>query len=88
MALALLGPRRELMDGLVERLIREETIDGESFRQDVEAWGQAHPEVLLPLGPLQLDTPLPASLLTRQSSREANVQTAQVGVQTSILDGK
>jgi cell division protease FtsH len=42
-ALALLKPRRELMDVLVERLIQEETIDGESFRQEVEAWSQAHP---------------------------------------------
>ena len=51
MALAVLQPRRELMDHLVERLIREETIDGESFRQDVEAWQAAHPEVPLPPSP-------------------------------------
>ena len=37
-AIGLLAPRRELIDGLVERLIEEETIDGESFRHQVEAW--------------------------------------------------
>ncbi len=37
-AVALLRPRRALMDGLVERLIEEETIDGDSFRRQVEAW--------------------------------------------------
>jgi cell division protease FtsH len=34
----LLRPRRGLMDGLVERLIEEETIDGDRFRRQVEAW--------------------------------------------------
>jgi len=37
-AVELLRPRRALMDGLVERLIEEETIDGDSFRRQVEAW--------------------------------------------------
>ncbi len=37
-AIALLRPRRTLMDALVERLIEEETIEGESFRVQVEAW--------------------------------------------------
>jgi cell division protease FtsH len=37
-AVALLRPRRALMDALVERLIEEETIDGDSFRRQVEAW--------------------------------------------------
>jgi cell division protease FtsH len=37
-AVDLLRPRRPLMDALVERLIEEETIDGESFRRQVEAW--------------------------------------------------
>ncbi|MEB3305023.1 MAG: ATP-dependent zinc metalloprotease FtsH [Cyanobacteriota bacterium] len=40
-AVSLLEPRRELMDRLVERLINEETIDGESFRQEVESWHQS-----------------------------------------------
>jgi len=35
-AVALLRPRRELMDRLVERLIVEETIEGEPFRTMVE----------------------------------------------------
>jgi cell division protease FtsH len=35
-AVALLRPRRELMDLLVERLIVEETIEGEAFRELVE----------------------------------------------------
>ncbi len=67
-ALAVLGPRRELMNALVERLIREETIDGESFRQAVEAWGKAHPEVPLPPGPRQTVPPPSASILSRQPS--------------------
>jgi cell division protease FtsH len=44
-AIAILGPRRELMDQLVDRLIAEETIDGESFRQSVAAWETSHPEL-------------------------------------------
>ena len=44
-AIAILGPRRELMDHLVDRLIAEETIDGESFRQSVAAWETSHPEL-------------------------------------------
>jgi cell division protease FtsH len=67
-ALAVLTPRRGLMDHLVERLIREETIDGDSFRKDVEAWQQANPEVSLPStpSPRPAATPTPpASILTR-----------------------
>ena len=37
-AVALLRPRRALMDALVERLIEEETLEGETFRAQVEAW--------------------------------------------------
>jgi len=44
-AVAMLAPRRELMDDLVDRLIVEETIDGESFRQSVSAWEAAHAEL-------------------------------------------
>ena len=44
-AVAVLGPRRELIDDLVDRLIAEETIDGDSFRQSVEAWETRHPDL-------------------------------------------
>jgi cell division protease FtsH len=68
-ALSLLEPRRELIDLLVERLINEETMDGESFRQEVEAWQDRHPEVPLPARtqplPLPSPGPSPASILTR-----------------------
>ncbi len=37
-AIALLRPRRDLIDALVERLIEEETIEGDAFRAQVEAW--------------------------------------------------
>jgi len=50
-AVSLLEPRRELMDRLVERLISEETIDGDSFRQEVAAWQEQHPEVPFPSAP-------------------------------------
>jgi len=50
-AVSLLEPRRELMDRLVERLISEETIDGDSFRQEVAAWQEKHPEVPFPSAP-------------------------------------
>lgn len=40
-AVAELRPRRALMDTLVNRLIAEETIDGDSFRSLLEADGQA-----------------------------------------------
>ena len=43
-AIALLGPRRALMDALVERLIEEETIEGESFRTQVAAWEAEEPQ--------------------------------------------
>jgi cell division protease FtsH len=36
-AVALLAPRRDLMDHLVERLIAEETLEGDDFRAEVEA---------------------------------------------------
>ena len=58
-AIAILGPRRQLMDDLVERLIEEETIEGERFREAVEAWQAAHPDLA---GKGLQDTPsLPAS---------------------------
>jgi cell division protease FtsH len=68
-----LRPRRALMDVLVERLIAEETISGESFRSTVERWEAAHPH--LPAVPGRL-----SSLLTPQPSGEADVEAAKVGV--------
>jgi cell division protease FtsH len=44
-AMAILSPRRQLMDELVERLIEEETIDGDRFRQAVETWQAANPDL-------------------------------------------
>ena len=44
--MAILRPRRELMNELVDRLIAEETIDGESFRQSVSDWEALHPELV------------------------------------------
>ena len=64
-AVSLLEPRRELMDRLVERLINEETIDGDSFRQEVEAWQTQHPDVPSPSGPLLRSSTGEASILTR-----------------------
>jgi len=44
-AIAVLSPRRQLMDELVERLIEEETIDGDRFRAAVESWQLGHPDL-------------------------------------------
>jgi cell division protease FtsH len=73
LAVAALRPRRDLMDRLVERLILEETIDGESFRAEVEAWDAAHPQ--LPEVSLGLFGPSGA-----EPSGKADVEAAQVGV--------
>lgn len=40
-AVAMLEPRRELMDALVEQLIEQETLDGDEFRRIVNADGVA-----------------------------------------------
>ena len=42
-AVALLQPRRELMDSLVERLIEQETLDGEEFRRILAAGDSESP---------------------------------------------
>ncbi|MEB3353359.1 MAG: ATP-dependent zinc metalloprotease FtsH [Cyanobacteriota bacterium] len=63
-AIALLSPRRGLMDALVERLIAEETLEGDSFRMLVEADERRRGE--------------PDS--AGQPPAEANVETAQIGV--------
>ena len=69
-AVALLQPRRALMDDLVERLIVEETLDGDLFRSLVEAHGQAG-RAGITAGPVSSAGEPPA---------EADVQAAQVGV--------
>ncbi|MFM7086285.1 MAG: ATP-dependent zinc metalloprotease FtsH [Cyanobium sp.] len=47
-AIAILAPRRSLIDQLVGLLIEEETIDGDRFRAALEAWEQAHPAIPRP----------------------------------------
>jgi len=42
-AIAILEPRRGLLDALVEQLIEEETIEGDRFRTAVMAWESDHP---------------------------------------------
>jgi cell division protease FtsH len=76
-ALAILRPRRELMDRLVERLIAEETIEGDRFRSLVAAWEAEHPGL-----PLSAPPPSAGSGpgLRHQPSGEADVEAAQVGV--------
>jgi cell division protease FtsH len=64
-AISLLEPRRELMDRIVERLISEETIDGDSFRLEVDAWQKQHPDVPSPAGPILQSSAGEASILTR-----------------------
>ena len=66
-AVALLQPRRGLMDELVEMLIRDETIEGEAFRAVVTSHESVYP---LPTG----------SAVTLQATGKADVETAQVGV--------
>jgi cell division protease FtsH len=73
LAVAVLRPRRDLIDRLVERLIQEETIGGESFRAEVEAWEKAHPQ--MPEVSLGLFGPLGA-----ETTGKADVEAAQVGV--------
>ena len=72
-ALAVLRPRRELMDRLVEQLIAEETINGEAFRALVAEWESENPQF----------SELPAqltSLLTAEAAPEADVEATKVGV--------
>ena len=72
-ALAVLGPRRELLDRLVEHLIAEETINGEAFRDLVAQWESENPQ--LSGVPAQLSL-----LLTPDPAPEADVEAAKVGV--------
>ena len=72
-ALAVLRPRRELLDRLVEHLITEETINGEAFRDLVAQWESEYPQ--LSGVPLQL-----SSLLATEATPEADVEAAKVGV--------
>ena len=52
-AVALLKPRRNLMDALVEHLIRDETIEGERFRAVVQAHETAENRPVQPSSALQ-----------------------------------
>ncbi|MFZ0408848.1 MAG: ATP-dependent zinc metalloprotease FtsH [Cyanobium sp.] len=61
-AVAILAPRRELIDDLVDRLIDEETIDGDSFRRTVTDWESHHPELSVPGASLE-----PVAPATRQA---------------------
>ena len=72
-ALAVLRPRRQLLDRLVEHLIAEETINGEEFRALVAEWESENPQ--LSGVPAQLSL-----LLTPEASPEADVEAAKVGV--------
>jgi len=72
-ALAVLRPRRELLDRLVEHLIAEETINGEAFRALVAQWESENPQ--LSGVPSQLSL-----LLTPDAAPEADVEAAKVGV--------
>jgi cell division protease FtsH len=55
-AIAILEPRRALLDALVEQLIEEETIEGDRFRAAVMAWESDHPG-LSPLARTDSDNP-------------------------------
>ncbi|MEB3362199.1 MAG: ATP-dependent zinc metalloprotease FtsH [Synechococcaceae cyanobacterium] len=89
LAVETLEPRRELLDSLVERLIAEETIDGETFRSMVSAWEEAHPNLPSPIWTTedeQSEEPSTAEPLSTTASAslnaasETNVEAAQVGV--------
>jgi len=71
-ALAILRPRRELMDDLVERLITEETIEGPAFRAAVAEWEGSHPALAL--------TSAGSSALLPQPTGKSDVEAAKVGV--------
>ena len=66
-AVALLQPRRALMDELVEMLIRDETIEGEAFRSVVTSHEAAHPQPA-------------SSAVALQAPGKADVEAAQVSV--------
>jgi len=72
-ALAVLRPRRQLLDRLVEHLIAEETINGEEFRALVAEWESENPQLSGVSAQL-------SSLLTPEASPEADVEAAKVGV--------
>jgi len=72
-ALAVLRPRRELLDRLVEHLIAEETINGEAFRTLVADWEAENPDLSVVSAQL-------TSLLTAEAAPEADVEAAKVSV--------
>jgi hypothetical protein len=90
LAVETLEARRELLDILVERLIAEETIDGEAFRTMVSAWEEAHPSLIIPIWTTEDELgeePSTSQPLSSQSvsvglepAGETNVETAKVGV--------
>ncbi|MFN7900539.1 MAG: ATP-dependent zinc metalloprotease FtsH [Synechococcaceae cyanobacterium] len=93
LAVDTLEPRRDLLDSLVERLITEETIDGESFRALVTAWEDDHPNLPTPIWTTEDEqreetSGVATSLASLPSSAgaglgptsEANIEAAQVGV--------
>jgi cell division protease FtsH len=91
LAVDTLEPRRDLLDSLVERLITEETIDGESFRALVKAWEDAHPNLPTPIWTTEDEqgeepsavaptVPSLSSGVGLGPASEANIEAAQVGV--------
>ncbi|QPN71978.1 ATP-dependent zinc metalloprotease FtsH [Synechococcus sp. CBW1108] len=66
-AVALLEPRRPLIDELVELLIRDETIEGDTFRAIVARADGTSPEAV-------------ASIASLEPTGKADVQATQVGV--------
>jgi cell division protease FtsH len=90
LAVETLEARRELLDILVDRLIAEETINGETFRSMVSAWESAHPTLPTPIWTTedeQSEEPSPAEPVSThrlsgglQPAGETNVEAAKVGV--------
>ncbi len=76
-AVSLLAPRRALMDDLVERLITEETLEGDQFRTLVENDERARQARL---GSHGTGSVAVGDASAGQAAAEADVQAAQVGV--------
>jgi cell division protease FtsH len=77
-AVTLLAPRRALMDELVERLIAEETLEGDQFRSLVDTYERA-PQARSVSHRNVSSVALGDSSAT-EAAAEADVQTAQVSV--------
>jgi cell division protease FtsH len=76
-AVSLLAPRRALMDDLVERLISEETLDGDQFRALVDIAERAREQRR---GPGSSGSGSISEASTAKPTAEADIQAAQVGV--------